>query len=77
MMAVIGTMVFLGAMAFAVAAMWLTIAPQWRRVRDLAMGRVEQPFRPLATLALAERRIAVRRWAAAPNSGQARTRVAA
>ncbi len=58
--------VFTGAMALALMAIWSTVAPQWRRIARLAMGNVEQPFQPLADLALAERRIAVRRWAAAP-----------
>ena len=66
MMAVVGSMVFVGAMATAVMAMWLTVAPQWNRIVRLASGRVEQPFHPLQTLALAERRIAVRRWATVP-----------
>lgn len=57
--------VFGGAMALALMAIWSTVAPQWRRVARLAAGQVETPFQPLADLALAERRIAVRRWAAA------------
>ena len=66
MMAVIGTLVFAGAMAMAVATIWVSIAPHWRRIARLAGGHVEQPFHPLETLARAERRIAVRRWAAVP-----------
>ena len=66
MMALVSMMVFVGAMALACAVMWATVAPQWRRISLLASGGVEQPFHPLATLAIAERRIAVRRWAAAP-----------
>ncbi len=58
--------VFSGAMAMAVAAIWSTVAPKWRRVVRLAFWQVEQPFRPLAGLAQAERRIAVTRWAASP-----------
>ena len=58
--------VFAGAMAMALAAIWTTVAPQWRRVLRLAAGHVELPFQPLAQLAHAERRIAVRRWAAVP-----------
>ena len=77
-MAMIGTMVFMGALALAVAAIWLTIAPQWRRIVRLAVGHVEQPFNPLEQLARAEHRIAVRRWAAAPAaSGYSRLRAAA
>lgn len=66
MMALVSMLVFVGAMALAWAVMWTTVAPQWRRIALLASGGVEQPFRPLATLVLAEQRIAVRRWAAAP-----------
>lgn len=58
--------VFSGAMALALMAIWVTVAPQWRRIARLAAGHVEQPFHPLEQLAQAERRIAVRRWAAAP-----------
>ena len=76
MMAVIGTMIFMGALALAVTAIWLSVAPQWRRIARLAAGHVEQPFHPLEQLARAERRIAVRRWAAAP-SAPARMRAAA
>ena len=77
MAAVIGTMVFMGAMALAVTVIWLSVAPQWRRIAGLAMGRVEQPFQPLEALAIAERRIAVRRWASAPACAPVRMRAAA
>ncbi|WP_425229694.1 hypothetical protein [Sphingomonas sp.] len=66
-MAVIGTIVFTGAMALASAAIWVSIAPQWRRIVRLAAGNPDQPFQPLANLARAEHRIAVRRWAAATS----------
>jgi hypothetical protein len=49
----------------------MMIAPQWRRILHLATGHVEPAFTPLATLVVAERRIAVRRWSAgspAPSS---------
>lgn len=58
--------VFGGALSLALVAIWSTIAPQWRRIARLAAGHVERPFQPLAGLATAERRIAVRRWAATP-----------
>jgi hypothetical protein len=77
MMAVIGTAVFVGAMLMALAAMWVTVAPQWRRVVGLAMGRMEQPFHPLEQLARAERRIAVRRWAAQSGSAPSASRLRA
>lgn len=62
----VAMIVFGGAMALALMAIWTTIAPQWRRIARLAAGHVEQPFYPLGQLAQAERRIAIRRWAAAP-----------
>ena len=66
MIGLVAIAVFTGAMAHAVVAIWTTVAPEWRRIVRLAAGHVEQPFRPLAGLALAERRIAVRRWVTAP-----------
>lgn len=65
MMTLMAVAVFSGAMALASLAIWWTIAPQWSRIARLARGHVEQPFQPLEVLANAERRIAVRRWAAA------------
>ena len=66
MVAVISILVFAGALALSVGVIAAMVAPQWRRIARLASGQVEQGFAPLHTLALAERRIAVRRWAAAP-----------
>ena len=66
MMMVVSALVFAGAMTLSLAAMWLTVAPQWQRVLRLASGQADRPFHPLEQLALAERRIAVRRWAATP-----------
>ena len=62
-MLVLSFMVFAG--AFAVAGMMIvsSIAPQWDRIVRLALGNVEPAFQPLRALAVAERRIAVRRWA--------------
>ena len=71
-MLVLSFMVFAG--AFAVAGMMIvsSIAPQWDRIVQLALGNVEPAFQPLRTLAVAERRIAVRRWASttAPSSAR-------
>ena len=66
MAVVVAMVVFAGALALALAAIWTTVAPEWRRIIRLASGHVEQPFQPLARLALVERRLAVRRWASAP-----------
>ena len=66
MMAFVGAVIFAGALAFSCAVLFVTVGPQWRRMLRLAAGHVEPGFAPLATLATAERRIAVRRWAAQP-----------
>ena len=63
MMGLVAIAIFSGAMALALGVIWSTVAPEWRRIAQLAAGGVEQPFQPLGSLALAERRIAVRRWA--------------
>ena len=77
MMMIVGTLIFAGAFAVAAAVIAMTVAPQWRRIMSLARGHVEAPFAPLATLAHAERRIAVRRWAsAAVPAGMRRLRAA-
>ena len=65
-MAVIGVLVFTGAFILSVAVIAMSVAPQWRRILRLASGHVEPDFAPLAQLAVAERRIQVRRWASAP-----------
>ena len=66
MVAVIGFTVFAGAMALSIGVIAMMVAPQWQRIMSLATGHREVGFAPLATLAVAERRIAVRRWAAQP-----------
>ena len=66
MVAVISFMVFAGALVASLAVIATMVGPQWRRIVSLAIGHVEPDFAPLATLAVAERRIAVRRWAAQP-----------
>jgi hypothetical protein len=66
MTAILGVLVFTGAFGLSVGVIALSIAPQWRRIARLATGHIEPAFTPLAALAGAERRIAVRRWASAP-----------
>lgn len=66
MVPMLSILVFSGAFTAATGVMVLTVGPQWRRVVRLAMGHVEPSFAPLATLATAERRIAIRRWASIP-----------
>lgn len=65
MSAVFGIVVFVGAFAASVSVIYASVAPQWQRIVRLARGHAEAGFAPLATLAVAERRIAVRRWSAA------------
>ena len=64
MVAVLGSMIFSGAFVTACAVIVGMIVPQWQRIARLAAGHTEQAFAPLAQLAVAERRIAVRRWSA-------------
>ena len=66
MMTVISILVFAGAFALSAGVIAAAVGSQWRRIARLASGRVEEGFAPLGQLALAERRIAVRRWASAP-----------
>ena len=66
MVTTLGFLIFSGATALSISAIGMSIVPQWRRILRLASGRIEESFAPLATLAHAERRIAVRRWASAP-----------
>lgn len=78
MMIVVSVLVFTGALVAAIATIAMMIAPQWRRILHLATGHIEPAFTPLATLVVAERRIAVRRWSASsPAPSLARRRVAA
>lgn len=71
MFAVISILIFSGAFVASAAVIALAVGPQWRRIVRLAMGDIEPAFAPLATLATAERHIAVRRWALAPASTSA------
>lgn len=66
MMALVSILVFAGAFALSVGIIAAAVGPHWRRIARLATGQVDEQFAPLGQLALAERRIAVRRWASAP-----------
>lgn len=63
MVAVMNILIFSGALAAAIGVMAATLAPQWRRVLSLAAGNIEEQFVPFGQWAIAERRIAVRRFA--------------
>ncbi|MEH3104592.1 MAG: hypothetical protein PGN12_11865 [Sphingomonas phyllosphaerae] len=61
-------MVFGGAAALAVFVLAATVLPQAARIAAILRGRPSAArFEPLSTLVRAERRIAVRRWAAGPT----------
>lgn len=77
MMAVMSVLVFGGALAVAMYAMAATLVPELGRIAAVLAGRPAERFAPLATLVRAERRIAVRRWAAAAPRNPARWRAAA
>ncbi|HEX8484747.1 hypothetical protein [Sphingomonas sp.] len=66
MMTILNAVIFLGSFAVAVGVIASSIVPQWRRIAHLAMGNLERPVVMITTPAHAERRIAVRRWAAMP-----------
>ena len=68
MVAVVSFIVFSGALAVSMSVIAMMVVPQWQRIVSLAMGQEEADFSPLATLAVAERRIAIRRWANQPVS---------
>lgn len=77
MVTVVTVLVFIGAFLAAVAAIALSVAPQWRRIVRLAGGHVEQCFGPLPSPGYAERRVAVRYWATSTPAPTARMRAAA
>lgn len=78
MVAMVSMMVFAGAFGTSASVIATMVAPQWRRIVRLSMGRTEPSFAPLAQLANAERRIAVRRWSASsPAPSFSRLRAAA
>ena len=54
---------FGGALALSGYALWSSVAPNLDRITDALYGRAPAAFQPLSGLVLAERRIAVRRWA--------------
>jgi len=66
MMTVVAVLIFGGALALSIFVLGSTIVPHLDRITDALYGRGQRRFEPLATLVLAERRIAVRRWAATP-----------
>ena len=66
MVAMMSFAIFATALGVSGAVIAHMIAPQWRRIVLLATGHLDPNVAPLAVLAAAERRIAVRRWAAQP-----------
>ncbi len=76
-MAILGFVLFLGASALSFGVIYASVAPQWRRIARLMSGQVEQPVMFVSDLSSAERRIAVRRWAAMSSRRWAERRAAA
>lgn len=66
MMTFVAMAVFLGAVTLALAAIWSTVAPEWRRIARVTAGGIEGPFQPLSDITTAGRRIAVKRWVVVP-----------
>ena len=66
MVAIVGVMLFTGALVLSVAVIAMMVGPQWRRIASLATGHVEPSHARLPVRVAAERRMAVRRWAATP-----------
>lgn len=66
MMTFVAMAVFLGAMTLALAAIWSTVAPDWRRIARVAAGGVEGPLQPLCDITHAGRRVSVKRWVVVP-----------
>lgn len=64
MTALLGILVFSGAMALSVGVILASIVPQWRRIVSLASGQAGSTWALTGDQSVAERRIAVRRWAA-------------
>lgn len=77
MMMLLGFSIFAGSAALSGYAIAATIMPRWQRIGEALTGRPLATGSPLATLAHAEQRIAVRRWAAQPRQVPARFRAAA
>ena len=73
MLYVLDTLAFSAAAIVAGATVASSVAPQWRRILRLAAGIQDEQFAPLTQLVVAERRIAVRRWAAAGQPSSAMT----
>ena len=61
-------LVFATACAVAVGTILATVVPSAGRIVDALAGRPQPGFHPLGALVRAERRIAVRRWSAAPHN---------
>ena len=66
MMTVLVVLAFGGLAFVSMYAMMVTIVPEGGRIVQALRGEPRARFAPLTQLARAERRIAVRRWAAMP-----------
>ena len=64
MMTMMAILIFGGALGLACYALATTLGPNAARIVEILYARPQPRFEPLAALVRAERRIAVRRWAA-------------
>ena len=76
MLMLLDSLVIAGSATLAGYAIVATVGPNLTRIREAIVGE-SQRFAPLEALVLAERRIAVRRWAASPRAAAVRLREAA
>ncbi|QNE31209.1 hypothetical protein F1C10_04145 [Sphingomonas sp. NBWT7] len=67
MMSLVSFGVFAGTFGISAYAIAATVVPRVDRIVAALRGQSQTQFHPLATLVQAERRIAVRRWAAQPR----------
>lgn len=77
MMTLVSVCVFAGTFAVSIYAIAATVAPRLDRIASALRGESVPQNQPLAALVQAERRIAVRRWAAQPQPRRLSVRAAA
>lgn len=76
-MTLVSVCVFAGTLAVSIYAIAATVAPRFDRIASALRGDSPAHNEPLAVLVKAERRIAVKRWAAQPQLRPAPLRAAA
>lgn len=76
MLMVLDSLVFMAAAGASGYAILATVGPNWLKIREALAGNAPQ-LTSFEKMVRAERRIAVRRWAAEPRATTARLREAA